>query len=58
VRVLTVGSFTQAGTAGANSFRFSGRINGARLPVGTGYALSATPSGGNPLSVKFRIKGA
>jgi len=58
VRVLTVGSFTQAGTAGANSFRFSGRINGARLPVGTGYALSATPSGGKPLSVKFRIKGA
>jgi hypothetical protein len=57
-RVLTVGSFTQAGAAGANSFRFSGRINGARLPVGTGYALSATPSGGKPLSVKFRIEGA
>jgi DNA-binding beta-propeller fold protein YncE len=58
VRVLTIGNFTQAGAAGANSFRFSGRINGARLPVGTGYALSATPSGGKPLSVKFRIKGA
>ena len=58
VRVLTVGSFTQAGTAAANTFRFSGGINGARLPVGTGYALSATPSGGKPLSVKFRIKGA
>jgi DNA-binding beta-propeller fold protein YncE len=58
VRVLTVGSFTQAGKAGANSFRFSGRINAARLPVGTGYALIATPAAGKPLSVKFHIKGA
>ena len=58
VRVLTIGNFTQAGAAGANSFRFSGRINAARLPVGTGYALTATPAAGKPLSVKFRIKGA
>jgi DNA-binding beta-propeller fold protein YncE len=58
VRVLRVGSFKRASTAGANSFRFSGRINGARLPVGTGYSLNATPLGGKPLSVKFRIKGA
>ena len=58
VRVLTVGSFTQAGAAGANSFRFSGRINGARLPVGSGYALTATPAAGKPVKATFRIKGA
>jgi len=58
VRVLTVGSFTQAGAAGANSFRFSGRINGARLPVGSGYALTATPAGGTPVKATFRIKPA
>jgi DNA-binding beta-propeller fold protein YncE len=58
VRVLTVGSFTQAGAAGANSFRFSGRINGARLPVGSGYALIATPAAGKPVKATFRIKGA
>jgi hypothetical protein len=58
VRVLTVGSFTQAGAAGANSFRFSGRINGARLPVGSGYALTATPAAGKPVKATFRIKPA
>jgi DNA-binding beta-propeller fold protein YncE len=58
VRVLTVGSFTQAGAAGANSFRFSGRINGARLPAGSGYALTATPAGGTPVKATFRIKHA
>ena len=58
VRVLTVGSFTQAGAAGANSFRFSGRINGARLPVGSGYALIATPAAGKPVKATFRIKPA
>jgi hypothetical protein len=44
--------------AGANSFRFSGRINGARLPVGSGYALTATPAGGKPDKATFRIKAA
>jgi hypothetical protein len=58
VRVLTLGSFTQAGAAGANSFRFSGRINGARLPVGSGYALTATPAGGKPVEASFHIKPA
>ncbi len=58
VRILTVGSFTQAGAAGANSFRFSGRINGARLPVGSGYALTATPAAGKPVQATFRIKPA
>jgi 6-phosphogluconolactonase (cycloisomerase 2 family) len=58
VRIITVGSFTRPGVAGANSFRFSGRINGARLPVGSGYALTATPAGGKPDKATFRIKPA
>jgi sugar lactone lactonase YvrE len=56
VRVVTVGSFTVPGAAGANSFRFSGRINGARLPGGRGYALTATPAGGAAVKVSFQIK--
>ncbi len=59
VRVVTVGSFTQPGTAGANSFRFSGRLNGGRLPAGN-YTLVATPSTagetGRPVQMTFRIK--
>ncbi len=43
-RVLTLkGSFTQAGNAGTNSFRFTGRINGKKLNPGT-YTLLATPT--------------
>ena len=56
-RVTTVGSFTHAGTAGANTFRFSGRINGARLPVGV-YSLTATPAAGKPVKATFRITSA
>jgi hypothetical protein len=56
-RVTTIGSFTQAGTAGANTFRFSGRINGARLPVGV-YSLTATPAAGQPVKAAFRITSA
>ena len=55
-RVITVGSFTQAGAAGVNSIRFSGRINGTRLPVGAGYTLTATPAAGKPVKTTFRIK--
>jgi hypothetical protein len=58
VNIITVGVFTRPGAAGANSFRFSGRINGARLPVGSGYALTATPTGGKPDKATFRIKPA
>jgi sugar lactone lactonase YvrE len=58
VIIITVGAFTRPGVAGANSFRFSGRINGARLPVGSGYALTATPAGGKPDKATFRIKAA
>jgi hypothetical protein len=56
VNIITVGAFTLPGAAGANSFRFSGRINGARLPVGSGYALTATPAAGAPDKATFRIK--
>jgi len=54
-RQVVVGSFTQAGTAGANSIRFSGRIGGKRLPAG-GYALIATPADGQAAQAKLRIK--
>jgi DNA-binding beta-propeller fold protein YncE len=58
VRVVTLGSFTQTGTAGANTLRFSGRTNAGRLPVGH-YTLVATPSAtGLPVTVRFRIKPA
>ena len=57
-KVVTVGSFTLAGAAGANSFRFSGRINDARLPAGGGYALTATPAAGKPVKATFRIEPA
>ena len=40
VRLVTVGGFTHAGKAGANSFRFTGRINRRKLPLG-GYKLAA-----------------
>ena len=58
-RVATVGNFTQAGTAGANSLRFSGRIDAEKLPRGT-YAIIATPKtlvGGHAVSKTFKIKG-
>ena len=58
-RVATVGNFTQAGTAGANSLRFSGRIDAEKLPRGN-YAIIATPKtlvGGHAVSKTFKIKG-
>jgi hypothetical protein len=39
------GSFTRAGSAGANSFRFTGRLAGHKLKPGK-YRLVATPSAG------------
>jgi hypothetical protein len=54
-----VGSFAQDGKAGANSFKFSGRINGKALRRGS-YRLSATPTDlpgnvGSPARKNFRI---
>ena len=59
VRVAIVGRFTQAGAAGANSLRFSGRIDAEKLPRGN-YAIVATPRtlvGGHAVSKTFKIKG-
>lgn len=49
------GSFKQAGKAGANSLRFSGRIGGKRLRPGR-YRLVATPQGGPPARAPFRVR--
>jgi DNA-binding beta-propeller fold protein YncE len=54
-RQVAVGSFTQSGTAGANSIRFSGRIGGKKLARGS-YTLVATPAGGQPVQAKLKIK--
>jgi hypothetical protein len=52
------GSFTLNGAAGKNSFHFTGRLNGRKLPPGR-YRLLATPSAGGkaglPISTAFRI---
>ncbi len=51
-------SFTVIGKAGANTFRFTGRLAGRTLLLG-GYTLIATPTAaglsGNPAAVAFRI---
>ena len=49
------GSFKQAGRAGANSLRFSGRVGGKRLRAGR-YRLVATPQGGPPARAAFRVR--
>jgi uncharacterized delta-60 repeat protein len=57
-RIVSVGTLTQAGKAGANSFRFSGDLGGTRLPHGT-YTLIATPKtaiAGHTVSKTFTIK--
>ena len=52
------GSFTFNGAAGANSFRFTGRLAGKKLEPDT-YTLVATPSAngktGRPVTTAFRI---
>ncbi len=59
IRDLAVkGSFTRAGRAGTNTFRFTGRLNGKRLAPGR-YRLLATPTAngevGKAASANFRI---
>jgi hypothetical protein len=44
-RVTLAGSFTRAGGAGANSFRFTGRFNARTLAPGS-YRLTAVPVAG------------
>jgi hypothetical protein len=57
---VTIGSFTHVDTAGANSVRFSGRLQGRRLAKGD-YRLQATPSDaagkGLPVHAEFKIDG-
>jgi hypothetical protein len=57
-RVTLPGSFTRAGGAGSNHFRFTGRLAGRRLKPGN-YRLVATPgrgaNTGHVASVSFRI---
>lgn len=57
-RTVAVGSFTHRDTAGSNSFRFTGRVNGHALSPGR-YALRASASVGNlssiPIEQGFRI---
>lgn len=58
-RLVTLpGSFTLAGRAGANRFRFTGRLQERRLALGS-YELTATPIAGNPAArpatASFRI---
>jgi hypothetical protein len=58
-RLVTMpGSFTRAGNAGTNSFRFTGRLAGRKLRSGN-YQLVATPSAagkpGRATSASFRI---
>jgi hypothetical protein len=59
-RVMTVGSFSVNGKAGANSLHFNGRLNGRKLRPGS-YTLIATPSAGGKtgksVSVGFTIRG-
>jgi uncharacterized delta-60 repeat protein len=58
VRDVSVGSLTQTARAGANSFRFSGRLDGKKLPHAT-YTLVATPKtaiAGHAVSKTFKIK--
>lgn len=54
------GSFTLTGNAGANRFRFAGRLGGHKLSVGK-YELLATPSAGGRVgraaSASFQIIG-
>ena len=59
-RYLGIGSFTHTDTAGANKLRFTGRIRGRRLAVGS-YRLRAVPQNAAGLGpaavVLFRVKG-
>ncbi len=59
-RIAARGSFAHTGTAGTNTFRFTGRLAGRTLAPG-GYRLIAEPiaadgSGGTPRSAAFKIR--
>jgi hypothetical protein len=58
-RWVSMGSFSVAGRAGVNDSRFSGRLNGSKLPVAT-YKLTGTPNAnghaGNAQIVTFQVR--
>ncbi len=57
-RYVNVGAFQHLDAAGANSFRFSGRVHGKRLPRGQ-YRLHAVPRAGRvgaAANAAFRVK--
>ena len=49
------GRLVEKGKAGANKFRFSGKVGGHVLGRGT-YQVTATPVGGKPKKAKFTLK--
>jgi len=49
------GNLTRRGKAGANSFIFGAKISGRTLGPGS-YQLTATPRGGTPKKVSFKLK--
>ena len=50
--VKLTGGFNHVSTAGANSFKFNGRLNGKKLPVGR-YRLVGTTSNARRASFKI-----
>lgn len=48
------GKITLIGKAGANEFTFNGKIGGHQLGPGA-YELIATPTGGKPRTVTFKL---
>jgi hypothetical protein len=58
-RTVTLGTFTRADSDGANSFQFTGRVNGHKLKQGA-YQLSGIPTSpsdvkGTPSTIPFHI---
>ncbi len=57
--VAVRGSFTHAGSAGRNSFRFTGRLRGKRLKPGTyrlvGVGVDSARNKGRAVKVSFKI---
>jgi hypothetical protein len=52
--VKAIGTLSRVSLVGANSFRFTGRVNGKRLAPGK-YRLKASAVGGKAISKRFTI---
>jgi hypothetical protein len=54
-RMVTVpGELVKSGATGDNTFTFDGKIGGHKLGPGS-YQLTATPTGGKPSQISFKI---